>query len=212
MTMWMTTLFSLALAAGGNADLKKIDQATAFLRGSNGRKIIVEKTVVYDLLDKTQTFKGVITLSNNKFRWETSEPEKSLIVFDGKTLLTLQYPPAELGGPVQVTRSRLNGKAKDQVLLGLLAGREKFSGRFKINSTKKDGKLKTYELEPLKADPSVRRFSIAIEDPAKLKEISYVDEVNNKTAIRIIKHEAVKNPAAKLFEVKLPKDAEVTDL
>lgn len=201
-----------ALAAN-TADKKLLDQSTAFLRDSGTKHLTVEKTVVYDLLDKTQKSAGDIYVGQGKFRWETTSPEKSRIVFDGKTLWTLQEPPPSLGGAAQITKSQLSGKAKDQVLVKLLAGRDKFSSKFTtLKSEEKDG-LKVYALEPVKKDPTIKAFSLAIDPSDKtLHRISYTDEVGNKTAIEIQKIEKVKKADPGLFHMEIPKGAEVNEL
>lgn len=191
---------------------KRLDRATEFLKGVKVTKLDVEKTVVSELLGKTTTSKGLITLGSGKFRWETTEPEKSLIVFDGKTLWTLQTPSPELGGPAQVTKSTLNGKARDQILVKILGG-GKMSSKFEIRRSESGDDGFVVQLAPLKPDPTVRDFSVVLGGkPERLREIRYGDEVGNQTKIRILDSSTVKKPAKDLFKFQAPKGAEVTEL
>lgn len=193
---------------------KRLDHATVFLRSPKIMKLQVEKTVVSELLGKTTSSTGEIIFGQGKFRWETMKPEKSLVVFDGKTFWTLQEPPKELGGPAQVTRSRIDGKARDQILIKLLSG-GKLSSKFKVDDAvpvagKKDVVI---HLSPLKPDPNVKAFSVLLTgQPERLEEIRYTDEVGNQTTIRILDSTTVKKPAADLFKFEAPKGAEVSDL
>lgn len=203
---------SVSSAANSSAVIKRLDKASAFLATKKVMRLDVEKTTVSEILNKTTESKGEIFLGGGKFRWETTTPEKGLIVFDGKTLWTSQEAPAELGGPAQVTKSTLNGKAKDQILLKILSG-GKISTNFRLLESEKNEEGTVLKMEPKKADASVKNFSLLMGGkPERLREIRYTDDIGNLTKIRILKNEDVKKPAADLFKFEAPKGAEVNEL
>ena len=214
-TLVLVTALSLSAAAAKTKSVptpKRLDQATGFLKATKVTKLDVEKTVVSDLLGKTTSSKGEIVLGKGKFRWETTSPEKSLVVFDGKTLWTLQQPIAELGGPAQVTKSQVSGKARDQILVKMLSG-GKLSQKFRVQDAIQDQSETILRLSPVKPDPNVKDFSVVLGGkPEKLHEIRYGDEVGNQTTIRILGTETVKKPAKDLFKFEVPKGAEVNEL
>jgi outer membrane lipoprotein-sorting protein len=214
MNIALQILMSLVFAATApkNNDAKKLDVATAFLRGQDMYQMPVEKVVVYELLDKTTTSTGEIYVAGGKFRWDTHTPEKSMVLYDGKILWAVQYPDKDLGGPTQVTKSRIDAKAKDQLLVKILTDKARFSTKFKITDKKTADGMTVYSLEPLKEDPTIRKFSAGLNAKSgKLIELSYTDEVGNLTTIKIL--EKYKKPAdVKMFKPNLPSDAQVNEL
>lgn len=206
-------LLSFCVAATPATKTQKfLDQSTAIFRGGNSvTQLEVEKTTVFELLDKTTKSKGDIFLGKGKFRWNVLSPEKSQIVYDGKILWTAQEDLG--GGKTQVTKSRVDGKAKDQILVKLLAGDGKFSSKFKIEQVETKGELKVFHLKALKEDPAIKTFSLSVDKSGKkLRAISYVDEVGNRTEIEILNHKTIKKPDAKLFKFEIPKNSEVNEL
>lgn len=200
---------AVSSAAKTTATDKRIDKATTFLSPKKTARLDVEKTVVSELLNKTTTAKGEIFLGGGKFRWETTSPEKSLIVFDGQTVWTQQ---TEEGSNPQVTKTKLNGKSKDQILVKILSG-GKISSKFRLTGMEKADETTVMKMEPVKADPTVKNFSLVLGGkPERLQEIRYTDDIGNLTKIRILKTDTVKKPAADLFKYQVPKDAEVNEL
>lgn len=206
----------LAMPAAGLAKapgaLQRVDKAMAFLAGSKVTRLQVEKTVTSELMGKTSVSDGEITVGSGKFRWETTSPEKSQMVYDGKIFWTLQVPPVDLGGPIQVTKTSVSGRVKDQILVKVLSS-GKISSRFRLLGTETADQQTVVRLEPLKEDPTVRDFSLVIGGkPEKIREIRYKDEIGNLTVIRILNSETIKKPAAGLFKFEVPKGAQVNEL
>lgn len=207
-----------AVAAEGPSELNKkdrrlFDSATAFLQSKSMSKTDVEKTVTSEVLEKTTTSSGRLFAGGHKLRWETESPEKSMILFDGTILWTFLYPSDELGGPIQVTKSKLDIKAKTQILVRLVTSKEAPSKNFDVlERTEADGIVR-WKLKPKQDDPTVKDFSVAVESKKKLlREIEYRDEIGNKTTLKFGIPEKIKNPDAKQFKAEVPKGAQVTEL
>lgn len=194
-------------------DAKMFNTAFSLFKGKNVAKVGVDKTVKMEVLDKTIESSGAITTGGRKIRWETETPEKSLILFDGKTLWTIQYPSEDLGGPVQVMKSKLDEKAKGQLLVRLMTSKDAPSKSFDVlKRTEADGGIR-WDLKPKKEDATVKDFAVTVDASKKyLREIEYRDEIGNKTVLKFGRPEKVKDPGKKLFEAEIPKGAQVTDL
>ena len=103
--------------------------SSGFAKKFHGKNLVfqVEKSLSSEFLDKPQVSQGKISLTSGKLRWETTSPEKSLILFDGKILWTQQSPNSDFPGPDQVTKTRSTKKCKTCFYL-----RNYFSRQLKI--------------------------------------------------------------------------------
>lgn len=206
-------LLFLPLSAVASVDLKPLRQALAAFQRSTVITIPVEKKTVSTLLEKTEISEGRIHLKKDRFRWETEKPVGSLILFDGKTLWTLQETPTELGGGTQVTKASLNNAVKDQLLFRLLSGRVKIAAEFEVLKLEKTKTDLVFDLKPKKADPTVREFRLTVEAKgSRLKQIEFKDELGNVSTLSFGASERVKKPAKDLFLMSVPKGAEVIEL
>ena len=173
----------------------------------------VEKTVVSEILSKETVYSGSIQLSNGKFRWENETPEKTLLLFDGKTLFNVQYPPKEFKSGVQVAKSKISENEKKKILIASLLSPSQSKSEFKVLKEKKGPILTELEIQPEPDNLQIKDLVISIHSKAqKIQNISYKDDVGNltKMAFSEIKFQSKADP--KLFQYKIPKDAQVTNL
>lgn len=205
-------LASTAPVSLSAADRKLLDASTSFLRGSSISKVGIVKEVSSEIMERTTTSSGIIYVGGGKFRWETELPEKNLVLFDGSWLWTVQYPSPDFGGDIQATKSRLQGKAQNQILVQLVTEKG-FSARFdQLERSEQDGKI-VWQLQPKKDDPTVKKFSLKVDKTSKrLSELQYTDEIGNKTTLKFDSFEKIKKPDLKLFKMSLPKGTQVTEL
>lgn len=182
-------------------------------RGTNLVKIETNKKVTSELMGRTTEYKGTMYLSKGKFRWEIETPEQSLLVFDGQTIWNAQYPPKDLGGPVQVARAKLNKNTKSQILISTLIGKDPIEKNFEVLNEKTSADIVTIELKPLSSDLRVKQLTLELEPKSKwILKISYKDDVDNLTVIEMKKTEFIKKENKSLFKYEIPKDAQVTNL
>lgn len=173
----------------------------------------VEKTVKLELMGKETNHSGQIAMSGEKFRLDTETPEKALLLFDGKTLWTVQYPPKELGGPAQVGKASINKKNKSQILLSALLDKNSLKKNFKILKEETKGDKIVFTIFPLTADLSVKSVDLTIDNKKKiLEQVAYNDDVNNLTTMKFSEIEFQKKAKPELFKFQPPKDAQVTNL
>lgn len=182
-------------------------------RSTNVVQIPVDKKVTSELLGRTTEYQGTIYLSQGKFRWENETPEKSLLLFDGDTIWSVQYPPEDLGGPVQVAKAKLNKNTKSQIFISTLLGKDPIDKNFDIISEKTADNTLSVELKPHSEDLQVKELRMDVDLKLKIiKNISYKDDVDNLTVIAMKKPELHKKVKKELFKFKIPKDAQVTNL
>jgi outer membrane lipoprotein carrier protein len=182
-------------------------------RNSKLVKIETEKKVTSDLLGKTTSYQGVIYLAQGMFRWENETPEQSLLLFDGEIIWNVQYPPKDLGGPVQVAKAKLNKNTKSQILISSLIGKEPIDKNFKVIQEKTAYDILSVELQPLSGDVRVKGLTLDVDVKSKqIKKIFYKDDVDNTIDIDMKKTEFLTKENKELFKYKTPKDAQVTNL
>lgn len=182
-------------------------------RNSKLVKIETDKKVTSELLGKSTTYQGVISLSKGKFRWENETPEQSLLLFDGETIWNVQYPPKDLGGNVQVAKAKLDKNTKSQILISTLIGKDPIDKNFKVLNEKTDNGILSVELQPLSGDLRVKGLTMDVDVKSKqITKISYKDDVDNTTEITLKKTEFISKENKDLFKYKIPKDAQVTNL
>ena len=181
----------------------------------HGKNLVfqVEKSLSSEFLEKPQISEGKIYLTSGKLRWETTTPEKSLILFDGKTLWTQQSPNADFPGPDQVTKSKISKKNASMLLFEKLLFQGNLKSSFAVTDEKKDADQTQLTLKP-KAD-SLNLKSLKVVIQAKellLREVSYIDEIGNKTQIKIQQTQVVPSFSKDLFIFKIPAKAQVQEL
>lgn len=202
-------IFSFAKSGFSPQLLSVVDKYNA----SNLVTMKVSKTVKSELLDKETEYLGTISLSKEKFRLDTDTPDKAMVLFDGKTMWNIQYPPKEFGGNPQVLKSKLGKKNHSQILLSALLNKASLKKNFKVtqeSSTKSDLVI---TVVPLTNDLTVKDVELTVDTKYKIiRLISYNDDVGNQTTMTFSE---VKFPSVipkNLFKAQIPKDAQVTEL
>ena len=188
-----------------------LTEVTAKYRKSALVTIKMTKTVKSNLLGKETKYQGTIYLAPNKFRLNIEEPEKNQIIFDGKTIWNVQFPPKEIPGPVQVAKSKLDNNSKKQLLISTLISKNGLTENFKINKEEKNNSITKIFLVPLKTDLNIKNLEVEVK-ANKIIAIAYVDDVGNQTKLDLENTEFSKKSSNLLFKYKPPKDAQVTNL
>ncbi|MBX3039885.1 MAG: outer-membrane lipoprotein carrier protein LolA [Bdellovibrionaceae bacterium] len=208
--LFAIAFMGMASAGFAKTDLKSLDQATAFARSSKVVRLSVEKSVVSELLGKETKSEGIVHVRKNRFRWEVDGAEKSTLVYDGTLLWIAAYPPPGFDEPVQVTKTKINRKSNDQVLFRLLTGDLVPSKSFTLVSQKTEGSEVSFVLKGKGEDSGVKDLTVRLQE-GTLAGLSYRDDVDNLTDLKIKKRENVKAPGKNLFKFEIPKGAEVNE-
>jgi len=213
-----TLVFATAVSAkpikkDSGMDLKPLAEATAKYRQAKLVQMSLEKVVKSELTGKETKHQGELSLSAGLFRLENKEPEKSLLVYDGKTLWNEQQPSSDFGGAIQVTKSNLSGKNKSQTMFATLLTKDPVTKYFKVLSSKKDGAQTIYETESLTAELTIKHLTLKIANSSKLvSEISYKDDIGNLTTMKFSNAQFKKSMNKKIFLYQPPKGAQVTEI
>ncbi|WP_413576338.1 LolA family protein [Bdellovibrio sp. HCB290] len=196
-------------AEKSNATLKKVSQK---YRTTKLVEMKVEKIDKLVLQGRENKFEGTLAISSGKIRWENTTPEKSLLVFDGTTIWSIQYPPKEFGGDPQIARGKVNKKNKSQTIIATLLGGD-LQGNFKVTDEKTDGDQSTLSIVPLKDDLSIKDIKLVVNTKkVVVDQISYQDDVQNVTTMKFSDVKFKSSVKKSLFKYEPPKGVPVTDL
>lgn len=208
-----TMISSFAKADVSSAALKTLKETVQRYQKSSLVQMKVEKKVTSELLGSDRTYSGSIALANRRFRLETAEPDKSLVVYDGRYLWTVQYPPQGFDGKVQVARAKLDKKNQNQVLLSdLLVGNGVLT-HFNFLSEKADADKLELSAKPKHNEEQISDLKITLDKKSKeITEVNYADELGNRTVMKFTEIKMGKKAKPQIFEYKPEKGAEVTDL
>ena len=162
------------------------------------------------LVGKEKSYQGKIYWSAKKFRWETETPEKSLILSDSDYVWNVNYPSAAFPEDVQVSRSKLDPK-KEKALV--MSSFKNMQTEFEIEKTEKlDSKI-VFHMKEKNKKGIFEDFSMIVDEKQKLiSELSYTDDVGNKTTIQLSETQFNSKLSQELFQYKAPKGVKVQDL
>lgn len=182
-------------------------------RKSDSIILEVRKTLKNTVLDKENISKGMIRFVKGKFYWETTEPEKNLVIYDGKTLWTVQYPPAEFKDmTLQVAKMGIKNKKNSPIILTEIFGTRPLDSVFKVKTGSKNGALINFELSEIKSEFGVKNLILKIDTNEKrVVSLEYLDEVDNETKVEFRSTQFNVKVRAALFNYKPPKNAKVTE-
>lgn len=176
-------------------------------------KMAVKKSLILSVLERTDTYEGIFFLSGTeKLRLEFEKPVKSIAVVNGKEFWVIEYPPADVDDKVRVLKSTLGEQSQSQVLVTSLMGRGKILDHFSVESKKKkDGKI-TFKMKAT-VPGEINKLELVVSvDDKLINEISYEDELENKTKFEFSKVEFDSDVPEKLFKYAPPKGAEISQL
>lgn len=215
LTQALTMLLVMPQAQAKKSDTAVLNDILKKYRTAALVKMSVTKTVKSELMGKETKFKGLIYFMSGKFRWDNETPEKTQLIFDGQTIWNVQHPPAELPGPLQVAKTKLDKQTKKQILVSTLISAVDISENFKIKTVAGSGEKDAatqYTLEPKTKELGVSDLKLKAGVKKVINEISYKDDVGNTTTIQFENVEFMKSPQKDLFKYSPPKDAQVTNL
>lgn len=198
-------IFSSQALASADKSLEKI---LGTYRKHSGVKISLHKKVK-SILGKELKSEGLITYSADKFFWETKEPEKSYVIFDGKSLWNVQFPPKNFAAPVQVAKTAMKNKTPS--VFNFLLGKRSLNPHFKVTMSG-DAENRVYSLTDVSAGLGLKNIKIyADETKSRMTSLSYMDELENEIEIEFKSIQSLSNLNPKFFDYVPPKDASLTE-
>jgi outer membrane lipoprotein-sorting protein len=172
----------------------------------------IEKKVIQDLLGTEKTYTGKVFYSEGLFKLETSSPEKTLILYDGKWIWNVKYFDPEISPLPQVARAKFDKKTESQIVLARLIGNKPISTSFEIVSVNKVNSDTTVVLAP-KSKMEIKELKVTIKtDSGTIDSVHYKDDLNNETEILIKKSFFKKEKDPQVFKYFPPKGVQVINL
>ena len=209
-------LFFLGLAPHTQAEVvpQELSDTLSIYRQSGSMILEVRKTVKNPILEKETTFKGIIRFQKGKFYWETTEPEKNLVIYDGKTLWNIQYPPIEMKeAPLQIAKTKVRSKKNSPIILAEIFGTRPIQSVFDVKQKSKDGALFVYELKEKKTEFGLKNLLMKVDVKAqRIATLEYLDEVENEVKIEFRSTQFDVKIKQSLFKYTPPKNALVTEI
>ncbi len=173
----------------------------------------VEKKVISELLGKDRVYTGKLAVAPHRFRFETEDPDKTLVIYDGKFLWNVQYPPKDGPGQIQVARAQLDKKNQNQVMLSDILVGQTIVTEFQFLSEKTEGDQLSFVAKPKKSEDAMTNLTIIVDTKVReITEINYSDELGNKTIMKFSELKLKKKPQPSVFDFKPEKGTEVIDL
>lgn len=176
-------------------------------------KMDVEKVFTLTALNKEKRSGGKLFLApKGRFRLEIEEPEKSLIVIDGKNIWIVQYPIVK-EDKIQIMHSKLKTQLRSQVILSFLMGQGKVKNQFKILNKKTQDDEVTFILEPKEEGSDLKDINLVIDAKEKIiDKISYKDNLENKVSFVFKNKKFDEKFDESKFKFKIPKNSEVSEM
>lgn len=195
-------------------DPKKILQKVEVKYTTHFVKMDVKSDVTQALLERTKTYTGKLYLApEGRFKMDMKEPNKHMLLMNGKNIWVVDYPLDETQDKVQILHSKSAKNLKNQGFLDIFTGVGNLQKRFKIESSDKKNDEITYKLIPKEKDAQVERVELKIDFQAELiSSITFWDSLGNKTQLKFSEQDFSENTPTDIFKFKPPKDASITYL
>lgn len=177
-------------------------------------KIDVKSEVTQALLEKTKTYSGELFLApEGRFKMQISEPNKHMLLMNGKNIWVVDYPLDETQDKVQILHSKSAKNLKNQAFLDIFMGVGNLQKKFKIDSSDKKNDEVTYKLIPKQKDEQIERVELKLNSKDELiSSITFWDSLGNKTQLQFKKQEFKSEVPKEIFKFKPPKDSSITYL
>ncbi len=173
-------------------------------------EIQAQKKTTSAVLNKVADETVKIFIGAQKIRLESGTTDPQLIIFDGKYLWNIQLPSKDFPDSLEVSRSLITKKNKQNLFLIDLLGK-KFSSAFNVKKSETSEKGQVFFLEQ-KAKPAVvQNIQVGFVEQ-KLKFISFEDDVKNKTEILVSNINLKSQVDEALFKYKPDPKTKVMDL
>jgi outer membrane lipoprotein-sorting protein len=192
-----------------NEDLEKVMGA---YKSAETIILDVKKTVKSEVLEKESIYRGIIRFAKGKIHWINEEPEKSIMIYDGEVLWTIQFPPKEFNSPPQIAKTNLKKSKNTPLVLNSVFGTKPLKNYFEIVPEKVNGNLKDFLLKDKKQNLGIKEILLTIDvKDEKIVSLAYKDEVDNSTRLEFKSTRFNEKIKATTFLYKPPKDSVITE-
>jgi outer membrane lipoprotein carrier protein len=172
----------------------------------------VSKSLKLKLLEKEKKSSGAIILGKGgRFRWETTEPDHSLVLADGKNLWLVDYPQEEEEKP-NIIKAANPKHSQPHAVVAFLLSEGRISDDFSVNKEedmKED--RESLSLRPKDKTSQIRWLKLLVnKDEKTIENISFEDIAGNTTDLSFKNIRFDQKLDATKFKFHAPKGADVT--
>jgi outer membrane lipoprotein carrier protein len=183
-------------------------------RSAKSAQMDVTKTITLKLLQKEKHSQGNIKIKHGgKLRWETTEPDHTLVVVNPKAVWLVDYP-ADEDQKVSIIKASHPKKSQPQAIVAFLLGEGRISDSFsvihEIDEAAASGIVKI-ELKPTDVEGQFHWLRLIVDKKNKnIQKVLFEDIVGNITELDFKNIEFNFPVDEKIFKFTPPKNAEVT--
>lgn len=186
---------------------KEVEQVLESLRKADSVEAGIEKTVEPAWGGEKKTSTGKFYFSKGKLRLEITEPDQSLIVYDGKTVWAEDRLDENTINVSKIQSAQL--KKTDSLLAALFDGKKNVLKSFKAVKSENSDSGKVFIFKPKdKKTTDVTRLEITVKDHV-LVAVSYQDGLENTVTLKFKDFKEGSIPDNK-FSYKPPKGASIS--
>jgi outer membrane lipoprotein-sorting protein len=193
--------------AESSSPASEVTQALAGYRSAKGVQAKVKKSVVQETMGTEMKSSGNFYFNKGKMRLEMSEPERTVLVYDGKNIWFESRADEE---HIVVNKLKAKEFKRSDSLLAQLFDKNDVLKNFNLKSSFADISKKTFQFEAKDRKKSdIVELEIVLKDK-DIQKIAYKDQIDNRVSLEFSDIEKGAVPADK-FAYKPPKGAEVTE-
>lgn len=164
--------------------------------------------VYQSALARTKSSQGVISLKRPLFvRWETHEPERSVMVSNGKQLWFYSPQAGEAGKGQVIVRTAK--ELKENPLVGLLRGTLILDKEFTVLEFKRSENSQELKLKPLKKLGDLALVELTVDSKYRIQQLNLIHHSGNSTRIRLQKQNFKAKLPTNLFQFSPPPGVDV---
>lgn len=186
---------------------REVERVLESLRKAKSIEAQVEKTVEQELLGSKKTSHGIFYFSKGKLRLEITDPDQSVLVYDGKTVWVEDRLDESTVNVSKIKSVQL--KKTDSLLAALFDGKKNVLKSFKAVKMKNSSEGKVFTFKPKdKKTTDVTWLEVTVKDRA-LAGVSYKDAMENTVTLNFKDFKEGSVPDSK-FSYQPPKGASVS--
>lgn len=171
----------------------------------------MEQSSLIPELNKKNVTKSKVYLSAGLLRIENTEPNKDLVIYDGKQIWMVQ-DNSDFGDKLSVIKVKIDKKNKAQVFITQLLTITALKNQVKILQKNKSNGSVVLDLEPLEKDLQIKDLKIQIqEEKYFVEKLSYKDDQSNEVNIYFSNFDFQKKKNSSLFQYKVPQGVQVME-
>lgn len=160
---------------------------------------------------KVRVSKGKIQIKKGgKLRWDTLEPQKSMILMDGKNIWMVDEPVSE-GEPVTVLKASNPKKSQPHTIVSFLMGKAEIKKGYDLKKVSEfNAEYDKVELTSKEKEPQITELALVVgKKHQTIKEIHFQDLIGNDVKLEFSNIEMGKKIKSEVFKYTPPKGAEV---